>query len=354
MDFHDDEILDVVPLSVIPYEALDLNHPMDASAFACPSQGYSVKGVTTPLSKMYPSPEVAQHSEKDDDSSSSEKDMAAEGLCSLGQTVSGKGKYVASKTANASHSEKHYVANDVIDLEDDRSDDQEDNLLHHLKPSVAKCMKTRKGRSVAEQMSSKIAKKNAGVGLSKSWSKVEVKKRKKTTVRKSLGKVADVHLDNISFHLEDGASKWKFVIQRRVAVERELGKDVVEVQEVMDLIKTTGLMKTMARFSQCYEGLVKEFIVNILEDIANKNNKEFCKVFVRGKCITFSPIVINNFLGRKVKGAGELEATDNEVCREITARQVKGWHIKKHLPAGKLTVKYAILHKIGAVNWIYV
>ncbi|XP_050919244.1 uncharacterized protein LOC127136765 [Lathyrus oleraceus] len=235
---------------------------------------------------MYPSPEVAQHSEKDDDSSSSEKNMAAEGLCSLGQTVSSKGKPVASKTANASHSKKHDVAND------------------------------------------------------------------KTTVRKSSGKVLAVHLDNISFHLEDGAGKWKFVIQRRVVVERELGKDVVEVKEVMDLIKTVGLMKTVVGFSQCYEGLVKEFIVNIPKDIADKNNKESCKVFVRGKCITFSPTVINNFLGRKVEGAGELAATNNEVCREITARQVKGWPIKKHLPAGKLTVKYAILHKIGTANWV--
>ncbi|XP_050895832.1 uncharacterized protein LOC127102510 [Lathyrus oleraceus] len=329
MDIHDDEILDVVPLSVIPCEALDLNHPMDASSSACPNQG---------------------------------------------QTVPGKGKSVASKIANASHSEKHDDANDVIDLDDNRSDDQEDILLHYLKPSVAKRMKTRKGRSVAELMSARKTKKTVGIGPSKSWSKVEVKKRKvredyeseedveedvpdispvkKTTMRKSPSKVDVVHLDNISFHLEDGAAKWNFVIQRRVVVERELGKDVVKVKEVMDLIKAAGLLKTVVGFSQCYEGLVKEFIVNIPEDIADKNNKEFCKVFVRGKCITFSPTVINNFMGRRVEGASELEATNNEVCREITTRQVKGWPIKKHLCAGKLTVKYAILHKIGAANWV--
>ncbi|XP_050877204.1 uncharacterized protein LOC127080964 [Lathyrus oleraceus] len=294
---------------------------------------------------MYPSPEVEQHSEKNDDSSSSEKDMAAEGLCSLGKTVSSKGKSVASKTANASHSKKHGDAKNVIDLEDDKSDDQEDNLLHHLKPSVAKRMKTQKGIFVAELMSARKAKKTVGIGPSKSWSK-------KTTVSKSPVKVIVVHLDNISFHLEDGAAKWKVVIQRRVVVERELGKDAAEVKEVMDLIKAVGLLKTVVGFSQCYKGLVKEFIVNIPEDIVDKNSKEFCKVFVRGKCITFSPAVINNFLGRKIEGAGELEATDNEVCREITARQVKGWPIKKHLPAGKLTVKYAILHKIGAANWV--
>ncbi|XP_050889815.1 uncharacterized protein LOC127095124 [Lathyrus oleraceus] len=354
MGIPDDEILDVVPLSVIPCKAIDLNQPIDASASACSNQGNSssipsgstpttnskedihytdhvirnlvtrilneghyMKGVSTPLCQMHPSPEVEQHSGKDDDSSSFEKDLAAEGLCSLGKTVSEKGKSVASKTANASHSEKH----DMIDLEDGSSNDQEESLLHHLKPSVAKRMKTRKGRSVAELMSSRKAKKNASIGPSKSWSKVEVKKRKvrddseseedvkedvpdislvkKTTARKSPVKVPAVHLDNISFHLEHEAAKWKFVIQRRVAVERELGKDAADVKEVMDLIKVVGLLKTVAGFSQC-----------------------------------------------------ELEVTNNKVCREITARQVKGWPVKKHLPAGKLTVKYAILHKIGAANWV--
>ncbi|XP_050908797.1 uncharacterized protein LOC127122519 [Lathyrus oleraceus] len=237
MDIHDDEILDVVPLSVIPGEVLDLNHPMDASAYAFPNQG-----TLYPLSKIYPSPEVEHHSEKDDDSYRSEKDMVAEGLCSLGQTVSGKGKFMASTTANASHSEKHDAANNVIDLEDDRSDDEEDSLLQHLKPSVAKRMKTRKRRSVTEMMSTKTAKKTDGVGPSKSWSKVNVKKRKVREVFES---------------------------------EEYVEEDVPDISPV----KRTTVRKSPVK---CYEGLVKEFIFNIPEDIADKNNKEFCKVFVRG------------------------------------------------------------------------
>ncbi|XP_050878804.1 uncharacterized protein LOC127082619 [Lathyrus oleraceus] len=394
MGVPDDEILDVAHLSVIPGTDIDLNQPIsiDASASACSNQGnpssipsgstpvtnskegthytdrvirdlvtrilnegHFVKQVFTPLSQMYPSHEVEQHSGKDDDSFSSEKDLVAEGLHSLGKTMSEKGKSMASHTANASHFEKHDDANVVIDLEDSSSDDQEESLIHHMKPSVAKRMKTRKGKFVAELMSSRKAKKTVGIGPSKPWSKVEVKKRKakddsepekdveedvpdispakKTTVRKSPVKVHVVHLDNISFHLEDGAAKWKFVIQRRVAVERELGKDALDVKEVMELIKVVGLLKTVVGFSQCYEGLVKEFIVNIPKDISDKNNKEFCKV-------------------QKNEGAGELEVTNNQVCREITARQVKVWPVKKHLPTGKLTVKYTILHKIGAANWV--
>ncbi|XP_050889663.1 uncharacterized protein LOC127094950 [Lathyrus oleraceus] len=384
MGVPDDEILDVAPLSIILGADIDLNQPIsiDASASACSNQGnpssipsgstpttnskegthYTdhvirdlvtrilnefVKGVSTPLSQMYPSPKVEQHSGEDDDSSSSEKELAAEWLRSLGHTMFEKGKSVASHTDNASHSEKHDEANVVIDLEDGSSDDQEESLIHHMKPSVSERMKTRKEKFVAELMSARKAKKTAGIGPSKPWSKVEVNKRKvkddskpeedveedvpdilpakKTIVRKSPVKVPAIHLDNISFHLEGGAAKWKFVIQRRVAMERELGKDVVNVKEVMNRIKVVGLLKTVAGFSQCYEGLAKEFIINIPEDISDKNNKEFCKVFVRG---------------RKNEGAGELEVTDNQVCRGITGRQVKVWPVKKHLPVGKLTVKF--------------
>ena len=138
------------------------------------------------------------------------------------------------KPVDASQSKKHDTAEKVIDLEEESSDEEDDTLLHHLEPRVAKRMKTRKGRSVAEMMTAKTSKKAAAVGPSKSWSKVEVKKRKvkessdseddveddvpdispakRQTVKKSPGKVAVVHLDNISFHLEDGAAKWKFVI----------------------------------------------------------------------------------------------------------------------------------------------
>jgi hypothetical protein len=301
---------------------------------------------------------VEPHNKKYDDSSRSEKDIAAEGLCSLGQNLPSK------KPVDASQYKKHDSAKKVIDLEDESSDDEDDSLLHHLKPSVAKRMKTRKGRSVAEMMTAKTGKKATAVGPSKSWSKVEVKKRKvressdsdedveddvldispikRSNVRKSPTKVVVVHLDNISFPLEYGAAKWKFVIQRRVVMERELGKDVVEVKEVMDLIKSDGLMKTVTGLSQCFKGLVKEFMVNIPEEIADKNNKEFCKVFVRGKSVKFSPTVINKFLGRGTEGVVTLEAIYNEVCRKITARQVKEWPRKKHLSAGKLTMKYDI------------
>jgi hypothetical protein len=118
----------------------------------------------------------------------------------------------------------------------------------------------------------------------------------------------------------------------------------------MDLIHQAGLMKTVSGLGKCYEKLVKEFIVNIGEDCDNRLSKEFHQVFVRGKCVKFSPAVINNFLGRREDGYSELKPTNNQVCKTITANQVKVWPLKGKVPSVMLSVMYAILNRIGAVN----
>ncbi|MCI02183.1 envelope-like protein [Trifolium medium] len=76
------------------------------------------------------------------------------------------------------------------------------------------------------------------------------------------------------------------------------------------------------------------------------------KVFVRGKCVEFSPTVINRILGRSEEPQAEVEVTDNAVCKAITANQVKLWPKKGKLSSGKLSMKYALLNRIGAANWV--
>ncbi|XP_050914790.1 uncharacterized protein LOC127129695 [Lathyrus oleraceus] len=120
----------------------------------------------------------------------------------------------------------------------------------------------------------------------------------------------------------------------------------------MDLIQEAGLMKTVTQFSKCYEMLVKEFIVNLSEECADGKSKEFRKVYVRGKCVNFSPSVINKYLGRPDEAQSELEVTDNKICQVIIANQVRKWPLKGKLVASKLSVKYAMLHKIGVANWV--
>ncbi|PNX67276.1 envelope-like protein, partial [Trifolium pratense] len=106
------------------------------------------------------------------------------------------------------------------------------------------------------------------------------------------------------------------------------------------------MLKTVGDFSPCYELLVKEFLVNIPEECDNQLSKDYHKVYVRGKCINFSPTVINNYLGRSVEPKAELEVANDVVSYEITAGKVKVW------PKNKLNVKYAILNRIGSTNWV--
>jgi hypothetical protein len=47
-----------------------------------------------------------------------------------------------------------------------------------------------------------------------------------------------------------------------------------------------------------------------------------------------------------------MEVTNNQVCKTITADQVKVWPLKGKVPSVMLSVKYAILNRIGTVNWV--
>ncbi|XP_050876550.1 uncharacterized protein LOC127080267 [Lathyrus oleraceus] len=111
-------------------------------------------------------------------------------------------------------------------------------------------------------------------------------------------------------------------------------------------------MKIVTGFGKCYEMLVKEFIVKISKECDNKRSKEFRKVYVIGRCVDFSPEIINRFLGRNEKEQDKIEVSDNFICREIIAKQVKEWPRKGKLFASALSVKYVVLHKNGAANWV--
>ena len=266
---------------------------------------------------------------------------------------------------------------DFIDLEDVESD--EEPIAKKLAPGIAERLQNRKGKTPitrSGRIKTVAQKKSTPVTPTTSrWSKVEIpsKKRKeisssdsdddvepdvpdikkaKKSGKKVPGNVPDAPLDNISFHSIGNVERWKFVYQRRIALERELGRDALDCKEVMDLIKAAGLLKTVTKLGDCYESLVREFIVNIPSDITNRKSDEYQKVFVRGKCIRFSPAVINKYLGRPTEGVVAIAVSEHQIAKEITASQVQHWPKKGKLSAGKLSVKYAILHRIGTANWV--
>ena len=48
-----------------------------------------------------------------------------------------------------------------------------------------------------------------------------------------------------------------------------MGKEALECEGVMNLIKEAGFLKTVYNLGGCYEKLVKEFLVNIPEGCDN-------------------------------------------------------------------------------------
>ncbi|KAK2396678.1 hypothetical protein QL285_058320 [Trifolium repens] len=234
---------------------------------------------------------------------------------------------------------KHASKRKTIDLSDSEYDAEEDARSI----TTSSKQKTPKKRKTVAATSVEDAEENAPSIVSA---------KRKVAGRTIPPNFPDVPMDNVSFHFSASAAKWKFVYHRRLALERELSEEALECKDVMDLIRKAGLIQTVSGIGKCYEKLVKEFIVNIGEDCNSPLSKEYHKVFVRGKCEEFSPAVINKFLGRREDGYSEMEATNNQICKTITANQVKMWPLKGKVPSVMLSVKYAILNRIGAINWV--
>ncbi|XP_045794053.1 uncharacterized protein LOC123888927 [Trifolium pratense] len=164
--------------------------------------------------------------------------------------------------------------------------------------------------------------------------------------------VPSVPIDNVSFHCVENVDRWKFVVKRRMAIERNLTEELLKCQDIVNLIEEAGLMKTVSELGKCYDKLTREFLVNIPADCDDPLSPEYLKVYVRGKCVDFSPAIINQHLGRCDVPAPELEISMNEVCKTITGDKVRIWPRAGKLSAAKLTTKYALLNKTGAANWV--
>ncbi|XP_045792091.1 proteoglycan 4-like [Trifolium pratense] len=158
-------------------------------------------------------------------------------------------------------------------------------------------------------------------GPKKGWSKsVPPPEKKKGVLKRKSAPSSDSDFDA---EKDDSSIKPPAKKSIRLALERELGKDILECEEIVSLINDAGLIKTVWGLGSCYEKLVREFVVNIPIGCDNPLDKEFQKVFVRGKCVTFSPSVINKVLGNSDDPHPDIEVSDNVVCKTITAEKVK-------------------------------
>jgi hypothetical protein len=160
---------------------------------------------------------------------------------------------------------------DTVNLEE-FSDNE---LLASVIPSIAKRVRTRRGKKTVMQRSpskevdettspkhtvTESARKRKGHGPAKSWSKEVPKKlktkavvvesdsdapcdvttslsRKKPTSSKLAASVPEVPIDNVSFHFASSVNRWKYVYHKRMDLDRELAQNALECKEIVDLIR---------------------------------------------------------------------------------------------------------------------
>ncbi|XP_058768953.1 uncharacterized protein LOC131642754 [Vicia villosa] len=374
-----DVVLNVVPLNSVP--ATDpvrregsayVHNAIAGIVTRILNEGHQVDGISVPLAQIPASENSKDDQDGQDDASKDQGDVETS-VDNNDEKTPGAKDVETSEAINVETSgtkdaeilepekaEKVPVApsketlnegptvHDVVNLDD--LDDSIDIADDELISSISHRVKTRKGKQVCDQDFSKPQ----ATPQVTPQKKVTIKKIKKVPAEPSTtgSKTAVKKRKERSVSAPEDDVLSDFVYQRRLALERELANDAQECQEVMKLIKSAGLIKTVTHFSKCYEMLVKEFIVNLSQDCCDGRTDDFHKVYVRRKCIDFSPAVINLYLGRDAEAQPELEVTDNEVCKVITGGKVKKWPIKSKLSASSLNVRYALLHKIGAANWV--
>ncbi|KAH1265135.1 hypothetical protein GmHk_01G000894 [Glycine max] len=230
---------------------------------------------------------------------------------------------------------------DLIDLEEVESD--EEPIANRLAPGIAERLQSRKGKTPIKRS-----------GRIKTMAQKKSTPVTPATSRRSKAAIPSKKRKEISSSDSDDDVELDVSTSKRAkkSGRKRIGKRCLDCKETMDLIKAAGLLKTVTKLGDCYEGLVREFIVNIPSDISNRKSDDYQRVFVRGKCVRFSPAVINKYLGRPTDGVIDIDVSEHQIAKEITAKRVQHWPKKGKLSAGKLSVKYAILHRIGAANWV--
>lgn len=75
------------------------------------------------------------------------------------------------------------------------------------------------------------------------------------------------------------------------------------------------------------------------------------KVGAHGCCVSFSPIIINEYPGRSKLVTADKVPPLKIIAQEITSRVFEDYPSKGLLPTSSLSVKYAMLNRIGVSKW---
>ncbi|TYK29236.1 uncharacterized protein E5676_scaffold1228G00270 [Cucumis melo var. makuwa] len=120
---------------------------------------------------------------------------------------------------------------------------------------------------------------------------------------------------------------------------------------IMNLIHKAGLKKTISNVGPFYPQLIREFIVNLPDEFNDPSSADYHTVHIRGFKFVISPAVINGFLGNTVDIDCSPSCPTTKVLANVLFGGTLSTWLVNGIPTAALSVKYAILHKIGIANW---
>ncbi|XP_050935072.1 uncharacterized protein LOC103498446 [Cucumis melo] len=126
-----------------------------------------------------------------------------------------------------------------------------------------------------------------------------------------------------TFHSEEGAHKWKYVVKRQIADEANIADRYNFSPAILELIRNVGHICTVF------------------------------EVHIRGVCFNVSPELLNSYLGITLPADYAVSyPTPERLAEELMGETFLVWPVDGQLSVASLTVKYSILHQIGISNWI--
>ncbi|GAA0155176.1 hypothetical protein LIER_12961 [Lithospermum erythrorhizon] len=158
--------------------------------------------------------------------------------------------------------------------------------------------------------------------------------------------VAHVSTVGIALNSKDEEARWKFIYNRRLAPERVLSDVTKRNMVIMNIIKEAGILSVVENVGPYWPKLVREFICNLPRDVNDPKSNNYHKVTLRNFLFNFSPDLINKAYGRTNEGDTRDCLFLSDIVSTLTAGSVTIWPPKSQLGSSKLSVKYAVLHKV--------
>ncbi|GAA0163831.1 hypothetical protein LIER_19605 [Lithospermum erythrorhizon] len=122
--------------------------------------------------------------------------------------------------------------------------------------------------------------------------------------------------------------------------------------DIISSLEEAGVMPTVETDGPYYPQLVRKFICNMIENIDDPVSPNFQKETFQNFTFDFSPCLINGCFARANGGETGYNLQLFEIFKVLTGGAVNTWPVKGQIPSSRLSVKYAILHKVAVVNWV--